>query len=216
MPSEKSIIEEGRAAWCRVKQATSLDDYIAIGKALLVGRRLCMKSVNAFEPRGVLYVKANRKWLEENGFYDMPKAARACCMLLAEHEKGVHKWIKSRPHKGRPVVNCQVTWRAYRLEVLKEQTDLGWRNRKQLNEKIGLQAWEDAKLAARDSARGQYVSAQTVDAIARAVFVATLNALDIAVPERLVRNLRRANSNGKSHPVSNMEALDEVVASLAR
>jgi hypothetical protein len=123
--------------------------------------------------------------------------ARGGAGLCAENENGIKKYLKTLPVAGRPMVHCQVVWRAYRVAILKKPSKQGWRDRLQIDEATALQARDGARLAARDAARGQYVAAAVVAAIADAAFAATLNALDIAVPEKLVRDVTFTTATGQ-------------------
>jgi hypothetical protein len=187
MSSDRATVSEGRAVWERLKKNRTLEDYLKIGRALLVGRRFAMAKACTDEPKGGKYAKYFAYWIRDNGFGDMVHSARHCCLQLAQSEKGLLSWIETLPPTHRPRVYPQNVWQAYRVSVLKRTSKQDWRNRLQIDEETALQARDAARLAARDAARCQYISASTIEMLADAAFVATLNALDIAVPSIMTR-----------------------------
>lgn len=193
--SDEQTIAVGRKAWEEIRRTATIEAWLRVGRALLVGRKICMTETNVDIPRGIKYVKRNCRWLDENGFRDLPSGARACAMLVAENETAIVAWLDGLPAQKRPMIHPRVVWQAYRLRVLRRPTEKGWRERVHIDEDTALAAWEDARIAGRDAARCQPVSAMTIEMIARAVFVTTLKHLSIAVPQRLVRDFAK-KTNG--------------------
>jgi hypothetical protein len=56
-PVDLALIRVGQAAWNRVRNAAwlSFKDWHAIGRAIRVGRRLCMKATYSKKPQGRRY-----------------------------------------------------------------------------------------------------------------------------------------------------------------
>ena len=207
MPNDGITIAAGRAAWARLKKSRTLEDYLAVGRALLVGRRLAMDKVRATEPKGGKYAKVFARWLRENGFSEIPHSARNCSMAIAQNENGALAWIKTLPPVRRPRIYPLNIWSAYRVTVLRKSRR-DWRDRLGIDEATALRAHEDVKMALRDVARRQLynISEGVLDEFVYAAFVATLNALDIAVPQGLIRKVAYVNGNGNRVTVPRAEA----------
>jgi hypothetical protein len=96
---------------------------------------------------------------------------------------------------------------AYRVTVLRKSRR-DWRDRLGIDEATALRAHEDVKMALRDVARRQLynISEGVLDEFVYAAFVATLNALDIAVPQGLIRKVAYVNGNGNRVTVPRAEA----------
>jgi hypothetical protein len=137
-------------------------------------------------------VKENGRWLKETGFTEIAKAARATAMPCAENEKDVRRWLKTLPAAGRPQQHPEVVWRNFYLATKAAQGSRpGWRTRMRIDEATALRARDDVVMACHDVVRrgGYDIADDVVDVIANAAFVATLNALDVAVPERFLRKV---------------------------
>ena len=187
MPSDADIIREGKDAWRRIKKSRIVEDYVACGRALLIGRRVAMAKAGTDQPKGGKYARYFASWIRANGFDDMTHSARHCCLQLAENETGVVAWRKTLPGTNRPCIYPNNLWNKYRTTVLGRPSKATWRNRLRIDEAAALLARDAARLAAKDAARGQYVAATTVEMIADACLIAILNTFDIVVPSPLAR-----------------------------
>lgn len=175
-----------------------------IGAALLVGRRQSMRKAGTDRPFGGLYIQINHAWLETHGFGDMCKTTRISAMAIATNEAIVRAWIKALPPDQKCPQHAVDIWRSFRLARAGQNGGRAY-TRRRIDETEVMKAWDAARSAARDGAKGQYISQAALQLIAREVFVSALLSFHIDVPERLARRAQSLNGNG--HPVSNMEAL---------
>jgi hypothetical protein len=135
----------------------------------------------------------------EISYGDMPPSARHCAMQIAENEKGVIAWRDTLPPTHRPCIYPQNLWDAYRITVLRRPSKRKWQNRLKIDEATALRAREDVRLALRDVARRQRynISENVLEDFAYAALISCLNALDIAIPQALVRRVAFVNGSGK-------------------
>jgi hypothetical protein len=211
MSNENKIVGEGKAAWNGIRKAATLEAWIKVGHALLVGRRASMSQVGIERPHGFLYVQANSVWLRENGFSDIPKQTRVAVMHIAENEPAIKAWLGAlQPNEGRPTHPIEVMnrWRVVRTgKPIPKRLP-------RVTEEVALQAWERALGAAKRAARCQFIAAHVVELIARATFTNTLASFEIAVPQKLARDFKPMNghANGAVARPVNTVNIDEVEA----
>jgi hypothetical protein len=94
--SDQTIIAEGQAAWHRVKDAKPLyEDWLAIGRALVVGKAQCLHQAGTNRPYGPVYLRSMRAWLDCAGLGDVETQERRGAIFIAEHEAEVTAWRQS-------------------------------------------------------------------------------------------------------------------------
>jgi hypothetical protein len=88
------VVTAGREAVSRIRDRArqSFDDWLLVGKALVVGRAACMAAAKVNVPNGTPYQKAIRRWLDDNGFGDLDTHERTNAMWMAEHEHEIEAW----------------------------------------------------------------------------------------------------------------------------
>jgi hypothetical protein len=189
--NDATTIREGRAAWERLNIAskTALSDWLLVGKALLILRRDCMAEVGADKPRGIKYVKANGRALKQHGFTAISKSARQTAMLVTENWPAVSQWLQSRSATQRELTHPMVTWRSY-LASKRPHRREAWRQR------IGT-----TETAVRRAIAAVSEELKGVDVDIPRVVFACLRAVDIAIPEPLIRKVAPSvRRNGISLP----------------
>jgi hypothetical protein len=94
MTDQAAIVSEGREAVSRIRDRArqTFDDWLLVGKALVVGRTTCMAAAKVNVPNGTPYQKAIRRWLDDNGFGDLDTHERTNAMWMAEHEAEIAAW----------------------------------------------------------------------------------------------------------------------------
>jgi hypothetical protein len=75
--------------------------FLKIGRGLLVGRNLILKSTGANAPIGRRYSLAFSEWIDGHGFAGMQKSLRSASIELAEHAKEITAWRSTLPEKQR-------------------------------------------------------------------------------------------------------------------
>jgi hypothetical protein len=66
-------------------------DWLAVGKALLVLRKQAVAEAGAY--KGIKYSKCNAALLDKHGFREISKSARQCAMLMVENWSAIERWL---------------------------------------------------------------------------------------------------------------------------
>jgi hypothetical protein len=133
---QQSVIQSAREAWSRIRSGSTFNDWILIGRALLVGRCLCMHQVGASKPRGMKYVRAMGQWLTDNGFPEISSTARKCAASCAEKEEEVRAFLETLPEARRERLNhCAAVWYTFKGNERKWRAPDGCKNRKPIDQK---------------------------------------------------------------------------------
>ena len=87
-------VAAGRAAWERIKSLSKplFEDWMAIGRALIVGRAACMAAAKSNGPHGGPYNRLIRLWLDDNGLGDIDSHERTNAIHMIEHEVEIKVW----------------------------------------------------------------------------------------------------------------------------
>lgn len=102
-----NIVSAGREAWRAYREAEehTLDRLLAVGAALLVGRREALAASGAAGPFTLPYRKAFAAWCEGNGFGDVPSPWRSDLLWIAESEAEVRAFYARKAggqKRGKP------------------------------------------------------------------------------------------------------------------
>ncbi|CCE11732.1 hypothetical protein BRAS3843_770030 [Bradyrhizobium sp. STM 3843] len=92
---DQDVIAAARAAWKRIRTRPLFSDWMAIGKALVVGKAQCLHQARVNKPYGPVYMRAMRTWLDSAGLGDVETQERRGAIFLAEHESEVTAWRDS-------------------------------------------------------------------------------------------------------------------------
>ena len=113
--SDVDAIEAGRDAWATIHHATSFEAWRAVALAVAIGRQHALREAGANKPFGKKYAAAINRWLENNGFREMPFGIRSSCCILADNIAAIDAWRTSLPsaEQGRQN-NPQVILRNWR------------------------------------------------------------------------------------------------------
>jgi hypothetical protein len=105
-PVDSALIRAGQAAWSRVRNAASLSfkDWHAIGRAIRIGRRLCVKAAHSEKPQGRRYSDAMSAWLVQSGFDENPEPTRREAVKLVE-DIAISEWRDTLPEGERIRLN---------------------------------------------------------------------------------------------------------------
>jgi hypothetical protein len=85
-PVDSALVRAGQSAWNRVRNSAALSfkDWQAIGRAIRVGRRVCMKATNSKKPQGRRYSDAMSVWLKERGLDEIGEPTRCEALRMVE------------------------------------------------------------------------------------------------------------------------------------
>jgi hypothetical protein len=90
--SSDETIERAREAWQRHRQGAAWDDWMLIGKALVLGRDVAMREAEAKRPGGRRYNAAMTNWMERHGFDNMDKSDRCRLMECMANREAIENW----------------------------------------------------------------------------------------------------------------------------
>ena len=87
-------IAEGREAWARIRGHERKDwlDWLAVGRALVIGRTEALKIAQTNRPVGSRYNRTIACWLHENGLADVCAQERYRILLIIENLEAIESW----------------------------------------------------------------------------------------------------------------------------
>jgi hypothetical protein len=116
-------IEAGAIAWGQIRRVTSFESWRATALAVAVGRQHALREANTNKPYGAKYSAAIVRWLEANGFREMPAGIRTACCIIADHAVEIDRWRASLPDSDqRAQNNPQVIIRNWRRATAPNRT----------------------------------------------------------------------------------------------
>jgi hypothetical protein len=123
---DAAIVRRGRQAFQRLKGDKTWADWIAVGEALLVGRRAAMLDAHTNRPAGRRYNEIFGTWLKSHGFGCLDKSDRAKLMVCMDRRTEIDTWRLSLPSNQR----LQINHPASVLRHLKASTQIPTTNKK--------------------------------------------------------------------------------------
>src|SRR6476646_5175647 len=75
-------IRAGRDAWEQIAKSGSFSSWVAVGKALAIGRDFALRATLANRPEGRRYCAEFSAWIEAHGFAGMQKSVRSVAIEL--------------------------------------------------------------------------------------------------------------------------------------
>jgi hypothetical protein len=111
-PQDAQLVRAGRVAWKRIRETAdgTFESWVAIGRALKVGRRLALAAMsakvgNGKKPLGGAYNKLIGPWLKENGLDDIDPASRSDAIWVVDQLPEVSEWRDVLPQYRRVGLN---------------------------------------------------------------------------------------------------------------
>ena len=99
--AEQRIIRAGRDAWEQIAQAQSFTAWVAIGRALSVGKQYALRVTGANSVRSRRYCLAFSRWMRDHGFGDMTASVRSVAIELHENLAAIEAWRGTLPERQR-------------------------------------------------------------------------------------------------------------------
>jgi hypothetical protein len=105
-------VSEGREAWTRLKdrERATWDDWIAVGKALIIGRASCMSMAQTNAPQGGRYKAAMNCWLADNGLAEVSGPERFKLSMIMKNLDAVEAWRTTLDPAERRRLNHPSLW----------------------------------------------------------------------------------------------------------
>jgi len=115
-PDVERTIKDGAKAWAGIQKSESLDKWLAIGRALGIGRSYSLRVSGSNRPTGAQYTRCFSEWTKKNGFGSMPQGLRSCVIELAISYQPIVTWLNTLPKRKRQGLHDPRTivhhWRA--------------------------------------------------------------------------------------------------------
>jgi len=127
-----ALLLEGEIAWQRLRSSPMLQDWLAVGRALLILRGQAVAQSGCY--KGIKYAKANAALLDKHGFREITRSTRQCAMLVVENWPAIERWIAGF-EVDRRLNHPLVIWRGWLASKRaprntgRHATDGNWRNR---------------------------------------------------------------------------------------
>lgn len=119
--TDDATIDLGRAAWKRIQhhaRKKSFEDWIKLGRALLVGRCEAMKAAGTNKPVGNRYNMAMNSWLTANGMHGVNANERYKIFSILENLDAVQRWLDGiGDAERRRMQHPSTIWAGYRRHL---------------------------------------------------------------------------------------------------
>jgi hypothetical protein len=86
------VVERGRAAWKSLRNDETFEKWIAIGRAIEIGRNETMRALHTNRPAGAQWSRVFGAWLSENGFDEIDKGVRSRLQNCLDNLPAIESW----------------------------------------------------------------------------------------------------------------------------
>jgi hypothetical protein len=110
-------VAAGRAAWARLTEhgRRCWDGWVAVARALVIGRTAALKTAQTNSPVGSRYNAAMGVWLQANGLDGISNQERYRALLILENLDAISAWRDGLSEDRRRTLNHPgATWHAWR------------------------------------------------------------------------------------------------------
>ena len=92
MTEPADIVAQAKEAWGRLKSRATFADWLAVGRAIEIGKQAALRAAGTNRPVGSKYNKAMGKWLKDNGLAEVTPAERYRILLILENVGEIEEW----------------------------------------------------------------------------------------------------------------------------
>src|SRR5262249_7823638 len=107
---------EGKEAWQRLQNNPSWQDWLAVGKAHVIGRAAAMREARVNTPKGRRYNAAFTAWQSKHGFENLDSGDRCRLFEVMDHLPEIEAWRQTLTPRQRAGLNHPSTvlrrWKA--------------------------------------------------------------------------------------------------------
>jgi hypothetical protein len=91
---EKSqlVVDRGRQAWRSLKNDETWEKWVAIGRAIEIGRAETMRLLHTNQPKGGQWGRVFGAWLDEQGFAEIDKGVRSRLQDCLDNLPAIEAW----------------------------------------------------------------------------------------------------------------------------
>jgi hypothetical protein len=86
------VVERGRQAWRSLRNDETFEKWIAIGRAIEIGRNEMMRLLHSNRPAGAQWSRVFGAWLSENGFDEIDKGVRSRLQNCLDNLPAIEMW----------------------------------------------------------------------------------------------------------------------------
>ena len=86
------VVERGRQAWKSLRNDETFEKWIAIGRAIEIGRNETMRLLHSNRPAGAQWSRVFGAWLAENGFDEIDKGVRSRLQNCLDNLPAIEMW----------------------------------------------------------------------------------------------------------------------------
>jgi hypothetical protein len=86
------VVERGRQAWKSLRSDETFEKWIAIGRAIEIGRNETMRALHTNRPFGAQWSRVFGAWLSENGFDEIDKGVRSRLQNCLDNLPAIEAW----------------------------------------------------------------------------------------------------------------------------
>jgi hypothetical protein len=99
--AEQRVIRRGRDCWEQINKSNSVETWLAIGRALCIGKAWALRAANTNKAWGSAYSRLFGQWMAKHGFGAMNKHTRTWAIALYENAAAIERWRSSLSEKDR-------------------------------------------------------------------------------------------------------------------
>jgi hypothetical protein len=122
--SSQRVVDAGRDAWRSLAKDETWEKWLAIGRAIEVGRREIMRLLHTNRPAGAQWSRTFGQWLDQTGFGEIDKGARSRLQSCLDNLPAIEQWRQNIGLSQRLQLNHPtVVWRRWQAATQRDDDD---------------------------------------------------------------------------------------------
>jgi hypothetical protein len=123
--AEARTVRAGAEAWAQMARAQSFTAWVAVGRALSIGKQHCLHATGARNTRDRRYCLAFSKWMKACGFTGITPSVRSHAIEVFEHLQDIETWRKNlSDRQRRRLIHPLAVLRRWRAATMPEGKSL--------------------------------------------------------------------------------------------
>jgi len=120
------VVDRGRQAWKSLKSDETWEKWVAIGRAIEIGRNETMRALHTNQPKGGQWGRVFGSWLSQNGFDEIDKGVRSRLQNCLDEQTEIDRWRQNIGLAQRLQLNHpNAVWRRFQAARTAPNKDLG-------------------------------------------------------------------------------------------
>jgi hypothetical protein len=117
------VVERGRQAWKSLRIDETFEKWVAIGRAIGIGRNETMRAVHTNRPTGARWSSVFGSWLSENGFDEIDKGVRFRLQNCIDNLPAIESWRQTMSLRQRlQLHHPETVWRKWQAAARAART----------------------------------------------------------------------------------------------